>query len=331
MSSLTVVMYHYVRELAHSRYPRIKGLTVEAFEEQLEYMAKYYTFVTIAQLLSSLSDLDSSLPSNAVILTFDDGYIDHYTNVFPILESKGIQGFFFPVSASTDDGRVLDVNKIHFVLASTPDPDVLVSEVFELIDDLRTDYALESNDYYSRTYAQASRLDTANVILLKRLLQTVLPAEARARISDQLFRRHVTDDERSFAKELYMGLDHLRHMRSKGMYVGSHSHSHGWMDSMSPDIQRSEIESSLVLQQALDCDPQQLGFAYPYGAYNDALLSLLSEAGCRFGLTTRVGIADLDDTREYSHLLLPRLDTNDLPTNRQAPPNDFTTQVLRTN
>ena len=323
-------MYHYVRELAHSPYPRIKGRTVEAFEEQLEYIAKHYTFITIAQLLSSLSDPDSSLPSNAVVLTFDDGYLDHYTNVFPILESKGIQGFFFPVSASTTGGQVLDVNKIHFVLASMPDPDVLAAEVFELIDECRSNYALDSNDYYFRTHARESRLDTANVILLKRLLQTVLPTEARARISDQLFRRHVTDDESSFAKGLYMDLDHLRHMRSKGMYVGSHSHSHGWMDSMSQEIQTSEIESSLVLQQDLRCAPQQWGFAYPYGAYNDTLLSLLSEKGCKFGLTTRVGIADLDDSGMYAHLLLPRLDTNDLPTNRDATPNKFTVQILET-
>jgi len=324
-------MYHYVRELAHSPYPRIKGRTVEAFEEQLEYIAKHYTFITIAQLLSSLSDPDSSLPSNAVVLTFDDGYLDHYTNVFPILESKGIQGFFFPVSASTTGGQVLDVNKIHFVLASMPDPDVLVAEVFELIDECRSNYALDSNDYYFRTHARESRLDTANVILLKRLLQTVLPEEVRARISDQLFRRHVSDDERSFAKGLYMNLDHLRHMRSKGMYVGSHSHSHRWMDSMSPDTQTSEIESSLLLQQALGCNPQQWGFAYPYGAHNDALLSLLSEAGCKFGLTTHVGIADLDDARAYSHLLIPRLDTNDLPIDREAVPNNFTAQVMETN
>jgi len=33
---LTIVMYHYVRELKHSRYPEIKGLAIDDFKEQIE-------------------------------------------------------------------------------------------------------------------------------------------------------------------------------------------------------------------------------------------------------------------------------------------------------
>ena len=34
MSALTIVMYHYVRDLAGSRYPEIKGRTIEEFESE---------------------------------------------------------------------------------------------------------------------------------------------------------------------------------------------------------------------------------------------------------------------------------------------------------
>ena len=36
------------------------------------------------------------LSHNSLLLTFDDGYKDHFEFVLPILEEFGIQGSFFP-------------------------------------------------------------------------------------------------------------------------------------------------------------------------------------------------------------------------------------------
>jgi hypothetical protein len=35
--NLYIVMYHYVRDLKNSRYPQIKGLDINCFEEQLDF------------------------------------------------------------------------------------------------------------------------------------------------------------------------------------------------------------------------------------------------------------------------------------------------------
>lgn len=50
--------------------------------------------VTMEEVIAYYNE-SYELPDNAVLLTFDDGYIDHYTNVFPILNENGIQGSFF--------------------------------------------------------------------------------------------------------------------------------------------------------------------------------------------------------------------------------------------
>ena len=92
---LTVIMYHYIRELPNTKYPEIKALLISEFKEQLTYLRKHYTFVTVADCINVLQN-ESDLPLNACLLTFDDGYIDHFTTVFPILEKKKIQGCFFP-------------------------------------------------------------------------------------------------------------------------------------------------------------------------------------------------------------------------------------------
>ena len=96
---LTVVMYHYVREIYQTPYPNIKGLLTSQFKEQLNYLKKNFSFVTVSDCINALRN-ETSLPSKACLLTFDDGYIDHFETVFPLLQENHIQGCFFPPAQS---------------------------------------------------------------------------------------------------------------------------------------------------------------------------------------------------------------------------------------
>ena len=127
---VTIVMYHYVRDLEHSRFPAIKGLSVERFCRQLDYIQTRYTPIAVEDLISALSPAKKDLPKNAILLTFDDGYSDHFANVFPLLDARGIQGCFFPPAQAVLEHKVLDVNKIQFVLAAVPNPASLLDQVF---------------------------------------------------------------------------------------------------------------------------------------------------------------------------------------------------------
>ena len=40
MSNLTIVMYHYVRPIKESKFPGIKGLELEGFKRQLDYLSE---------------------------------------------------------------------------------------------------------------------------------------------------------------------------------------------------------------------------------------------------------------------------------------------------
>lgn len=56
-TKLTIIMYHYVRDLFRSRYPQIKGLDISLFKGQLEYLKKNYNFVTIEQVISAFNHI----------------------------------------------------------------------------------------------------------------------------------------------------------------------------------------------------------------------------------------------------------------------------------
>ena len=322
---VTIVTYHYVRDLKRSRYPEIKGLDIEYFVEQIEYIRRHYEPITMEDLIGVARSKSKNLPPNAILLTFDDGYIDHFEAVLPVLEKYRIQGSFFPPAKAILEHRVLDVNKIHFVLAAVEDKSRIIRSIFAEIQSNITRYGLDGPEAYYERLAIADRYDTAEVVFIKRVLQKGLPEGLRAQIVDKLFAQFVTSDEHAFASELYLSVEQLTYMRSSGMHIGSHGYDHYWLNTLSHDQQVSEVERSLQFLADLGCDLQGWVMCYPYGGYDESLLKVLSSKNCAVGLATEVAIADL---RADNRLILPRIDTNDLPKHRHAPPNEWTKQVL---
>ena len=98
-------------------------------------------------------------------------------------------------------------------------------------------------------------------------------------------------------------------MKRNGMFIGLHGYDHYWLGKLDEQKMHEDIDKSLeVLSDVVDKDSFIMN--YPYGSYNNSVLSFLREKGCKLGMTTEVRIADIDvDDR----LLLPRLDCNDFP------------------
>jgi peptidoglycan/xylan/chitin deacetylase (PgdA/CDA1 family) len=93
MQKLYIAMYHYTRDLKHSRYPEIKGMDSSLFRKQIEFIKESFHVMTMEQVIEAVKG-GAELPENAMLLTFDDGYADNYTVAFPILEEYGLQGSF---------------------------------------------------------------------------------------------------------------------------------------------------------------------------------------------------------------------------------------------
>ena len=305
---VTVVMYHYVRELAESRYPGIKGLNLSAFRQQLEFFKQNYHVISCQRVFQALETGDG-LPEKSMILTFDDGYIDHYTNVFPLLKRYDMTGFFSMPGKILAEGKLLDVNKIHFILASTP-MEKLLPMVYERLDYYRgAEYEMPETGALHAKLAVASRFDPAEVVFVKRLLQVELEESLRYRIVDDLFAACVGIEEAAFAKEQYMSLDQVWLMKQSGMEWGIHGYDHYWLNRLSPDKMRRDLEKAL---DVFDGVVPRKGWicCYPYGSLDDEVIRTARELGAGGGFSTKVAVADLDGDSIYA---LPRLDTNDFP------------------
>ena len=312
-------MYHYVRDLQNSRYPAIKGLDVRLFKEQLAYFKKHYSFITAAQLVDAFEN-GTELPPKSLLFTFDDAYLDHFTNAFPLLDEYGAQGVFFVPVKAIMNHEVLIVNKIHHVLSvCDKDIDALVLQIKNLLAPYEGKNGVATFDEYFKKLAVANRFDCKEVIFIKRLLQVELQEPVRSAIINQLFAQYVTDDESAFSRELYMSEDQLKCMQRNGMIIGSHGYDHFWLGSLSKEEQLSELTQSVNFLKGLGVDMNTLSIGYPYGSHNEDTLDIARGFGFKLGFTTKVNVANTQD----DSLTIPRLDTNDFPKDSSADLNEW--------
>lgn len=318
-NNVTIIMYHYVRNIKESRYPNVNGLEASHFKGQISYLKKHYNFITMEQLINSIH-LNYTLPPKSLLLTFDDAYIDHFTYVLPILIENNIQGSFFIPAKTVLDHKLLDVNKIHFILASCLEKGLIVNDILNYLDKNREYHNLESNEYYLNKTFISNRYDSKEIVFIKRMLQVELNESFRKTIVDELFKKYVGIHETFFAKELYLSIDQIKTMIKFGMHIGAHGYDHYWLGTLSREKQNVELNNSFEFLKYLGVSKEYFTMCYPYGSYNKDTIDILNKFNCKVAFTTEVRVANI---HKDNKLTLPRLDTNDFPVESNAPLNNW--------
>ncbi len=91
---ILVLNYHQVQNAHHSL-----AVPIADFEAQMNYLYSHgYVTITPDELYSGLTG-ELELPKKPVLITFDDGYADNYTNAFPILQYYGMRATIFVIPA----------------------------------------------------------------------------------------------------------------------------------------------------------------------------------------------------------------------------------------
>ena len=304
---VTIVMYHMIRNKQNIMDLRIKTLLTNEFIKQLDYMDRNYSFITIQDCINALY-YGSKLPANPILLTFDDGYIEHYRTVFPILNERGIQGCFYPVPSVIFEKSILDVNKIQLILWNANIEDV-TNHIKQLIEKYKDLYNLKSWEFYKNNISYYHPYDTKDVIAIKALLQTVLDQEVRKVFIESLFLRYIAYSESSIFKELYMTEEHIMELINNGMHIGSHGYSHVWMNKISPNQQDKELEKSLKFMKKIGVPSDEFTMCYPYGGYNNSLINKIRFAGFKVAFTTKEQTALLVKKNAF---MLERIDTKEI-------------------
>ncbi|WP_425060766.1 Poly-beta-1,6-N-acetyl-D-glucosamine N-deacetylase [Sporomusa carbonis] len=108
LADIPVLNYHKIDSFYHSL-----SIPPEEFEEQMAYLHEngFHT-ITPDDLMSYLNH-GKQLPEKPILITFDDGYQDNYTNAYPIMKKYGFTATIFLVTSLVGhDGRFMTWDQV---------------------------------------------------------------------------------------------------------------------------------------------------------------------------------------------------------------------------
>lgn len=296
MGTIRAFMFHDIRNLENTNYPKRYNLKSFLNEKQFKYQVNLIK--NKYKIISSLDvkNIDICNDDNDyAVLTFDDGLSDHF-NVYKYLRSLKITGTFLIPKIPIIENRTLNTHKIQFILAST-DEKIIKDEILGLFDNKEKIWKEHSATKWKNNWWSEEMIFITN--FLRKYNDNNIN---NIQLTDYLFDKFVTKDELNFSKDLYLNEKNIEEMSNNGMIIGGHgnvSENLLLIDDYKTDINESKKFISKYSNEFV--------FSYPNGGYNDNIKTHMNSINCLISYSINpYTITDLDDV---DYLEFPRYDS----------------------
>jgi len=262
-------------------------LRLKDFKRYLDVLSQCFSFVSLEAAADMLSGRRPPQPYS-LVLTFDDGYLNNATHVWPALMQYNVPGTFFLPTGWIGTGRACWVDRLDYAISHLRPGGSCINingKTYEITgrdqEGLRSLFWRIRNDFADEGWDWAERA------------VDVVELSATAKISEAPGSDH-------WAR--FMSWDQVRSMRREGASFGSHTVTHRPLDELSREEVMAELVESkaeLERQTGATC----FSLAYPRGKCNGEVAGMAQKAGYRCAVTTIEGPADNSD----HPTLLPRI------------------------
>jgi peptidoglycan/xylan/chitin deacetylase (PgdA/CDA1 family) len=277
--------YHRIGHASASPFdPELFSATPEDFEEQVRFLKRWYDII----VPGDLEAVRHQRRGRFALITFDDGYLDNFTEALPTLRAHGTPATFFLATGLLDRPRVSWWDEIAWM--TRVDAPITITGGPGLPGPVQLDPAWPEpalrrlNQGYSRV-PPASR---------EAYLDFLGEATGRGRCGAEP------------ARDLWMTWEMVRQLRAAGMALGGHTHEHVLLSEHSPRRQRDELETCLRrIEEEVGVRPAAI--SYPYGSrgsFDQATRACLEQAGVRHAFSYYGGAGRFDAWDPYD---IPRV------------------------
>lgn len=273
-----IFAYHRVRDIDNSTMPYEKELisaTPAQFEEQLKFLTRHYTLTNFKEIGRKIDEDPDYKPENLAILTFDDGYSDFYSEVFPLLKKYKATAVVFPSTQYIDSDTPIWFDQLGYIL------DSLQHEQIE--------------EFVKKTLPKgacsaAELIDKDAVFRAVKALPDVERLEFMGLIVS-IGQRDFGIDTAGIKNEM-LSWSQIREVSKHGVEVGSHTISHPILANLSDENLKRELEKSKeTIEEATG--ENVVSLAYPVGGFetfNNAVIDAVKAAGYEFSVCYLDGV-----------------------------------------
>lgn len=268
---LAVLTYHRIAEPTSPGAHAALHVSPQRFEEHLDAVMRRYAVVSMEAVLAA-RNAGRRLPRRALLLTFDDAYVDFATNAWPMLRARDLPAtLFVPTGYPDESGRWFWWDRLGEVLGRATE----TASISTPLGDLPVSSPADRDRAYRllRGHCKLVGLDAANTLV--------------AQIADEVGAPAPRND--------VLGWDELRRLAAEGVTMAAHSVSHALLPGLSDDALASELTTSLADVER-EIGARSRAFAYPSGAWDQRVATAADAAGFEVAFTTDRGINDLRNT-----------------------------------
>jgi peptidoglycan/xylan/chitin deacetylase (PgdA/CDA1 family) len=270
---LAILRYHAICGAEGYAYadPQI-CVTPENFEAHVVYLTRSYHVMPLDKAVQRLRD-GQPLPTNAVAITFDDGYADNLAAA-RILARHGATGTFYITAGCLADGQPFWPVELRYLVRAL----------------LPTSLTLQAGSIRVELDCASDAGRHAAVRTLTKTFKAH-PIPVREELLQQL-RAHAGELP---VPRVMLTWDEVREMHALGMTIGSHTLTHPNLPNAGVDAAARELTASKVrLERELGVDVTM--FSYPNGGAERYLTAEIQQAvrdaGYAAATTSRNAFAD---------------------------------------
>lgn len=255
-----VLLYHTVGESEANPLvgKHIHTVSLETFSEHLRVLKKFFTIVSLAEILDRLQN--GKTVRGLAAITFDDGYRSVFAKALPILQSLDMPFTAFLVSRIVQK-QAFWRDKIRWVLHNN------LTEPFIA-------YGKKIHPSFASIRQDRFYQDTKNPVLMN------------SKLVDQALDSFIADTKqqdavRAAGELVYCREEDIKRADSPLVSFGNHTANHYVLSSLSEEEQYREIHDGHTFLERLGKTPNPF-FSVPFGGqtdFNKATLNIIRDAG----------------------------------------------------
>jgi len=274
-----IVGYHRVVELQDSMLvKRIGSVAPKEFEEHLAYFEK------IGCQFENFYHAISSASSRSIALTFDDGFRDLYTNVFPILEGRSAPFTLFLITSLDSHGELLWQHRLYSALDS-----IAPSNQRNIL----VDAIKQAQKHEAR--------DIDELAGVEELVQFVVSSLRPSQIIDVVERISGPNTSNVTVAQLYLARHELQEMADCGLSIEAHGQEHWILTNLTPQQLEVEIGGCAdVIHERYGTRPR--AYAVAHGVSNEFVIGEVHRHGYDYIVSGRSGLYSRPGSRDVPRI-----------------------------
>jgi len=237
---------------------------------------KYFNVISFKNVINHI-DRKKLLPKNPIIITFDDGHYDNYSNAFPVLKSLEVPATIFLSTGYIGTDDIFWFDWVSYLIYRTK----------------KLSLSLADNVKFNIENTIESRRQISEQVL--EYLKSVPNSSRLQIIKDMTKELEVTLSEADKPLSTCLNWQQVIEMSSNGIEFGSHTISHPILSRLEDSELLDEIiKSKDDIEKHLNIDINTI--AYPVGGnneYNNRVIDICKSAGYRLGISYVSGIEEI--------------------------------------